>query len=68
MVRASWRTYLEEFRVAASKAGELGIRSDLAARGPYELSEPEGLTLFERKYSKAGVPVYELVLDSDSDR
>ena len=67
-VRASWRTYLEEFRLACRKAGELGIRTDLAARGPYELSEPEGLTLFERKYSKAGVPVYELVLDSDSDR
>ena len=61
-IRASWRTYLEEFRLAASKAGELGIRPDLVSKGPYELSEPEGLTLFERKYAKAGVPVYELVL------
>ena len=64
-VRASWRTYLEEFRLACRRAGELGIRRDLAARGPYELSEPEGLTLFERKYSKAGVPVYELVLSCE---
>ena len=61
-IRASWRTYLEEFRLAASRAGELGIRPDLVSKGPYELPEPEGLTLFERKYAAAGVPVYELVL------
>ena len=68
-IRASWRTYLEELRLAASKAGELGIRPDLVSKGPYELSDlRDPLTLFERKYAKAGVPVYELVLDSDSDR
>ena len=62
-IRASWRTYLEEFRLAASKAGELGIRSDLVARGPYQLHDlGDPLTLFERKYAAAGVPVYELVL------
>ena len=68
-VRASWRTYLEEFRIACRRAGELGIRPDLVSKGPYELSDlHDPLTLFERKYAKAGVPVYELVLDSDSDR
>ena len=62
-VRASWRTYLEEFRVACRRAGELGIRPDLVSKGPYELSDlHDPLTLFERKYAKAGVPVYELVL------
>ena len=62
-VRASWRTYLEEFRLAASRAGELGIRPDLVSKGPYELSDlHDPLTLFERKYATAGVPVYELVL------
>ena len=61
-VRASWRTYLDEFRLACRRAGELGIRPDLVSKGPYELPEPEGLTLFERKYAAAGVPVYELVL------
>ena len=64
-VRASWRTYLEEFRLAASRAGELGIRPDLVSKGPYELSDlHDPLTLFERKYAAAGVPVYELVLTS----
>ena len=62
-VRASWRTYLEEFRLAVLKAGELGIRPDLVAKGPYELSDlRDPLALFERKYAAAGVPVYELVL------
>ena len=62
-IRASWRTYLEEFRLAASRAGELGIRPDLVSKGPYELSDlHDPLTLFERKYATAGVPVYELVL------
>ena len=68
-IRASWRTYLDEFRVACRRAGELGIRPDLVSKGPYELSDlHDPLTLFERKYANAGVPVYELVLDSDSDR
>ena len=63
-VRASWRTYLEEFRLACRRAGELGIRPDLVSKGPYELSDlTDPLTLFERKYAKAGVPVYELVLE-----
>ena len=63
-IRASWRTYLEEFRLAASRAGELGIRPDLASKGPYELSSiQDPLTLFERKYAAAGVPVYELILE-----
>ena len=66
-IRASWRTYLEEFHLAASKAGELGIRPDLVSKGPYELPTDlilnDPLTLFERKYANAGVPVYELVLD-----
>ena len=54
---------------ACLRAGELGIRPDLASKGPYELSDlRDPLTLFERKYAAAGVPVYELVLDSDSDR
>jgi len=62
-IRASWRTYLEEFRLAASRAGELGIRPDLIPGEPYELSDlRDPLTLFERKYAAAGVPVYELVL------
>ncbi len=65
-VRASWRTYLEEFRLACRKAGELGIRPDLVSKGPYELSDlRDPLTLFERKYAKAGVPVYELVLSCE---
>ena len=65
-IRASWRTYLEEFRLAASRAGELGIRPDLASKGPYELSSiQDPLTLFERKYAAAGVPVYELVLECE---
>ncbi len=65
-VRASWRTYLEEFRLACRRAGELGIRPDLVSKGPYELSDlPDPLTLFERKYARAGVPVYELVLKCD---
>ena len=65
-IRASWRTYLEEFRLAASRAGELGIRPDLASKGPYELSSiQDPLTLFERKYAAAGVPVYELILECE---
>ena len=65
-VRASWRTYLDEFRLAASKAGELGIRPDLVSKGPYELSDlHDPLTLFERKYANAGVPVYELILECE---
>ena len=65
-VRASWRTYLEEFRVACRRAGELGIRPDLVSKGPYELSDlHDPLTLFERKYANAGVPVYELVLQCE---
>ena len=63
-VRASWRTYLDEFRLACRRAGELGIRPDLVSKGPYELpdlSDPQ--TLFERKYANAGVPVYELILE-----
>ena len=65
-IRASWRTYLEEFRLAVLKAGELGIRPDLVAKGPYELSDlHDPLTLFERKYAAAGVPVYELVLECE---
>ena len=66
-VRASWRTYLDEFRLACRRAGELGIRPDLVSKGPYELPTDlilnDPLTLFERKYANAGVPVYELVLD-----
>ena len=62
-IRASWRTYLEEFRLAVLKAGALGIRPDLIPGEPYELSDlRDPLTLFERKYAAAGVPVYELVL------
>ena len=62
-IRASWRTYLDEFRLACRRAGELGIRPDLVSKGPYELSDlRDPLTLFERKYANAGVPVYELVL------
>ena len=65
-VRASWRTYLDEFRLAASRAGELGIRPDLVSKGPYELSDlHDPLTLFERKYANAGVPVYELILECE---
>ena len=65
-VRASWRTYLEEFRVACRRAGELGIRPDLVSKGPYELSDlHDPLTLFERKYANAGVPVYELILECE---
>ena len=68
-VRASWRTYLEEFRVACRRAGELGIRPDLVSKGPYELPTDlilnDPLTLFERKYANAGVPVYELVLSCE---
>ena len=65
-IRASWRTYLEEFRLAVLKAGELGIRPDLVSKGPYELSDlRDPLTLFERKYAAAGVPVYELILECD---
>ena len=65
-VRASWRTYLEEFRLASLKAGELGIRPDLVSKGPYELSDlRDPLTLFERKYAAAGVPVYELILECE---
>ena len=64
-IRASWRTYLEEFRLACRRAGELGIRPDLIPGEPYELSDlHDPLTLFERKYAAAGVPVYELVLTS----
>ena len=65
-VRASWRTYLEEFRLAVLKAGELGIRPDLVSKGPYELSDlRDPLTLFERKYAAAGVPVYEMGLECE---
>ena len=65
-IRASWRTYLEEFRVACRRAGELGIRPDLVSKGPYELSDlHDPLTLFERKYANAGVPVYELILECE---
>jgi len=65
-IRASWRTYLEELRLAASKAGELGIRPDLVSKGPYELSSiQDPLTLFERKYAAARVPVYELILECE---
>ena len=65
-IRASWRTYLEEFRLAASRAGELGIRPDLIPGEPYQLSDlRDPLTLFERKYAAAGVPVYELVLSCE---
>ena len=65
-IRASWRTYLEEFRVAVLKAGELGIRPDLIPGEPYELSDlRDPLTLFERKYAAAGVPVYELILECE---
>ena len=68
-VRASWRTYLEEFRLACRRAGELGIRPDLVSKGPYELPTDlilnDPLTLFERKYANAGVPVYELVLSCE---
>ena len=64
-IRASWRTYLEEFRLACRRAGELGIRPDLIPGESYELSDlHDPLTLFERKYAAAGVPVYELVLTS----
>ena len=65
-IRASWRTYLEEFHLAAMRAGELGIRPDLVSKGPYELSDlRDPLTLFERKYATAGVPVYEMVLECE---
>ena len=65
-IRASWRTYLEEFRLAASRAGKLGIRPDLIPGEPYELSDlRDPLTLFERKYAAAGVPVYELILECE---
>ena len=65
-IRASWQTYLEEFRFACRRAGELGIRPDLVSTGPYELSDlTDPLTLFERKYAAAGVPVYELVLECE---
>ena len=65
-VRASWRTYLEEFRLACRRAGELGIRPDLIPGEPYELSDlRDPLTLFERKYAAAGVPVYELILECE---
>ena len=57
---------MEEFRVACTKAGELGIRPDLVSKGPYELSDlQDPLTLFERKYAAAGVPVYELILECE---
>ena len=65
-IRASWRTYLEEFRLACRRAGELGIRPDLIPGEPYELSSlNDPLTLFERKYAAAGVPVYELILECE---
>ena len=64
--RASWRTYLDEFRLACRRAGELGIRPDLVSKGPYELPDlSDPLTLFERKYANAGVPVYELILECE---
>ena len=66
-VRASWRTYLDEFSVAFASPS-WSIRPDASER-TLQLSDlRDPLTLFERKYATAGVPVYELVLDSDSDR
>jgi tRNA G46 methylase TrmB len=69
-LRASWRTYLDEFLAAtraAAAAGDGAAARLLAAgaSGPAALAAPrpaDALTAFEAKYAAAGQPTFELVL------
>ena len=69
-LRASWRTYLDEFLAAtraAAAAGDGAAARLLAAgaAGPAALAAPrpaDALTAFEAKYAAAGQPTFELVL------
>ena len=69
-LRASWKTYLDEFALAATVAAACGDpgASRLVAGGvdgPRRLAAPapgDAMTNFAGKYAAAGVPVFELVL------
>ncbi|MDX1734707.1 MAG: SAM-dependent methyltransferase, partial [Halioglobus sp.] len=50
-LRSNWQVYVEEFGVAMSLAGQVGVVSELCA-------PVQPLTLFERKYHDSGHPLW----------
>ena len=75
-LRASWKTYLDEFLAAVHIASDLGdpnarrlLTPDPVVRTLDSSDHPEndGLTHFEAKYFAARVPVYELQLGQSLD-